>query len=138
MELHEKSHQNGTDELRPDEAAPILSSDARRWYDSERLSHRRWQSAAIPLLIILCIVLYFEPTGNKSDDSDGDYCAEPRSVQKLKPSSTGKRHRPCACFKLRLFRRSRTHILLFKKWKIWSMVQWRQTIQYAPRLALRS
>lgn len=106
MELHERTYgedcespeypnspYQGGNGRRHDGAIPLAPSDGGR-------ERRVWiprdvvRTAAIPLLIIMCIVLYMEPRVRWPGKSayDRDVCAEHDSVLKLKGTATGMFH----------------------------------------------
>lgn len=75
----------------PPELSSYQSRRLRASFESERTSSREiLRSAAIPLLIVVCIVLYMEPRRNGGFMlSTRSSCVEPDAIMKLKPSSTG-------------------------------------------------
>jgi len=88
MELEERTY---GDECEHSELADLSYQRANgrlRWYESERGSQRDvMRSAAIILLIVVCVFLILEPNG--SIKNARNFCAEPGSVMSLKASSTG-------------------------------------------------
>jgi hypothetical protein len=140
MELNETTYVE--DESYQQTGGPLRASLDDSWRSTTSRHQEILRNAAIPLLIVVCIILYFEPKrSNILYSKGGGTCAEQDDIWKLKPFSTGKVHASEAgthvtqCLKETSFPEPNSSFFsLSRQYKTWKMVPLHRITRSVPIL----